>query len=305
MLLFPGNFFARDNASKIILQDPWVRAIYCTQIQHFFLHIDLAKTKHIQKLFTADSSVQPFIFPCFSPSSVVTVGLLTVGFAFVDFPGESAAPSCANFSIFRYACACAMPINEGKVWKKYHMWGSIPMIPHIIPNKSHFFHNSWYESQLLLESPVTSPSIPNLGKKHSRCCRGSLGTPALAVALAPRRDRGQRRSRGRSRRAGHCGYSIGAADLAEPVLPGIPWGQQRQAAPFWAEHWRKWENILWVIWVIWVLYISSWDGFLRKIRGKMMIKWLNNIKHRILGYRIFRQTHIGWDNLLESPKHRE
>ena len=43
MLLFPGNFFARDNASKIILQDPWVRAIYCTQIQHFFLHIDLAK----------------------------------------------------------------------------------------------------------------------------------------------------------------------------------------------------------------------------------------------------------------------
>ena len=87
------------------------------------------KTKHIQKPFTADSSVQPFIFPCFSPSSVVTVGLLTVGFAswpvprksYVEFPGESAAPSCANFSIFRYACACAMPINEGKVWKKYHM----------------------------------------------------------------------------------------------------------------------------------------------------------------------------------------
>lgn len=147
------------------------------------------------------------------------------------------------------------------------------MIPHIIPNKSHFFHNNWYESQLLLESPVTSPSIPNLGKKHSRCCRGSLGTPALAVALAPGRDgAGQRRSRGRSRRAGHCGYSIGAADLAEPVLPGIPWRQQRQAAgPFWAEHWRKGENILWVIF-IWVLYIPSCDGFLRKIRGKMMIK---------------------------------
>ena len=66
MPLFPGNFFARDNASKIILQDPWFRYILHTDPTFFFSHRPRKNKASPETLKTADSSVQPFIFPCFS-----------------------------------------------------------------------------------------------------------------------------------------------------------------------------------------------------------------------------------------------
>ena len=96
------------------------------------------------------------------------------------------------------------------------------------------------------------------------CHQGSIGTSALALALAPGRSRaGQRRCpapRARGR-AGHCGYQLDhAADLEELILPEFCRGQQREAGD-----WRCFGM------EIFVRPTLSWAGFVRKFL-KMMIK---------------------------------